>query len=170
MRTVAILGTECTGKSTLAAALGAHYGAPVVAEAGRDLIPNSARFSQADLLAVAAEHARRIAAAHVGGGPLLLLDTDVHITQSYAHFAWGEYLPLAPAVYARNRADLHLYLAADVPYVQDGTRLPAAERLRLDLSHRRTLAEFNVRFIEIRGSWPQRWEQAQRLVDALLAG
>ncbi len=165
---VVLLGTESTGKTTLTEQLAAHFQAPYVLEAGRDLITDSTDFSRADLLAVATEHARRIAQAVGEAGPLLFVDTDVYITQSYAQFAWGELLTLPNEVYALNRADLYLYLAADVPYVQDGTRLPAAERQRLDHSHRQTLTQFNIPFIEISGSWAQRFEQAVHLVEKLL--
>lgn len=168
-RKVVLLGTESTGKSTLAAQLAAHFQASLVTEAGRDLIPDSSSFGRADLLLVAHEHARRIEVAQAAGhSPLLIIDTDIHITQSYAHFALGEKLEVPEAVYALNRADLYLYLAADVPYVQDGTRLPADERLRLDHSHRQTLARYGVSFVEISGSWSQRFQRAVALVEQLL--
>lgn len=167
-RTVAVLGTESTGKTTLTAALAAHFGAAYVAEAGRDLIAHSANISRADLLAVATEHARRIAQAQATAGPLLLLDTDVHITQSYARLLGEDYLELPADLYATNRADLYLYLQADVPLVDDGTRLPAAERRRLDTLHRQTLAHFGIRYHEIGGTWPERFAQAVHLIELLL--
>ena len=61
-RTVAILGTESTGKTTLAGQLARHFGAVWVPEAGRELIPDSTDFGREELLAVATEHARRITA------------------------------------------------------------------------------------------------------------
>ncbi|SHK85916.1 AAA family ATPase [Hymenobacter psychrotolerans] len=169
-RKVVLLGTESTGKTTLTQQLAAHFEAPCVLEAGRDLIAHSGSFTRADLLAVATEQARRIVQALKTAGPLLLIDTDVHITQSYAWFAWGEMLVVPADVYALHRADLYLYLTADVPYVQDGTRLAASERLRLDLSHRQTLAAAGVPFVEIRGTWAERFRQAAHLVEALGEG
>lgn len=121
-------------------------------EASPDLIADSTSFSRADLLAGATEHARRVAQALASAGPLLLIDTDVYITQSYAHFAWGETLILPAEVYAVNRANLCLYLAADVPRGQDGTRLPGTERQQPDHSPRRVLARFNIPFIGISDS------------------
>ncbi|MBG8556006.1 AAA family ATPase [Hymenobacter guriensis] len=167
-RTVAILGTESTGKSTLTQQLAAHFGAAYVAEAARDIIPNSTEICRADLLAVAAEHARRIAEARATAGPLLLIDTDVHITQSYARLLGEDYLELPAALYATNRADLYLYLQADVPLVDDGTRLPAAARLRVDALHRQTLAHFGIQYHEIGGAWPERFAQAVGLIEVLL--
>ncbi|WP_139923610.1 AAA family ATPase [Hymenobacter sp. DG01] len=167
-RTVAILGTESTGKTTLTEQLAAHFGASFVAEAGRDLISDSTSFSRTDLLLVADEHARRIAAARAAAGPLLLLDTDIHITQSYAQLTQGSYLPVPAETYSLNHADLYLYLLPDVPFVQDGTRLPAAERLHLDAIHRQTLADFGIEHKEIGGDWPARFQQAVALIEEML--
>ncbi|WP_262923037.1 AAA family ATPase [Hymenobacter cellulosilyticus] len=93
----------------------------------------------------------------------------MHITQSYARLTWGQELPVDVGVYATQRADLYLYLAADVPFVQDGTRLAAPEQFRLDLSHRQTLHDHNVPTVELSGSWQQRFERAVALIQQLLA-
>ena len=169
VRKVVLLGTESTGKTTLATQLAAHFQASLVKEAGRDLITDSTNFSFEDLHRVAQEHARRIAQAQMGPSALVILDTDVHITQSYARLMFGQELTVLPEVYALNRADLYLYLAADVPYVQDGGRLPDSDRLRLDVSHRETLRHYGIRAVEISGTWAQRFQRAVQLVEALLA-
>jgi len=168
-RKVVVLGAESTGKTVLAGRLAAHFRATLVAEAGRDLIADSTSFSRADLLRVAAEHARRIAQAEAGASPLLIIDTDVHVTQSYTRLFFGAELDLAPEIYARNRADLYLYLVPDVPFVQDGTRLPAEYRHRLDDSHRQTLRRHGITVVEISGSWEQRFRRAVGLVEEMLA-
>ncbi|TGE08834.1 cytidyltransferase [Hymenobacter fodinae] len=167
-RTVAILGTESTGKTTLTQQLADHFGAACVLETARDLIADSSDLSLADLYAVAEAHAQRIAPLRPGAGPLLLLDTDVHITQSYARFMGKELLALAPEVYALNRANLYLYLLPDVLFVQDGTRLPAADRHRLDEAHRQTLTHFGIQYQEVGGAWAERFALAVQLIEQLL--
>lgn len=169
VRKVVLLGTESTGKTTLATQLAAHFQASLVEEAGRDLITDSTSFSLTDLYGVAQEHARRIAQAQTGPSALVILDTDIYITQSYARLIFGHELAILPEVYAINRADLYLYLAADVPYVQDGGRLPNADRLRLDVSHRETLWHYGITAVEITGTWAQRFQQAVQQIEALLA-
>ncbi|UOQ55531.1 AAA family ATPase [Hymenobacter cellulosivorans] len=168
-RKVVVLGAESTGKTTLAIQLAAHFGASLVLEAARDLIADSNYFTPDDLQQVIAEHTRRIAQAERGPNALVVIDTDVHITQSYARLSWGRELPVPPAVYATQHADLYLYLAADVPFVQDGTRLPAPAQHRLDQSHRQTLRAHQVPVWELGGSWEQRFAQAVRAVEHLLA-
>ncbi|UOG76346.1 AAA family ATPase [Hymenobacter tibetensis] len=169
VRKVVLLGTESTGKTTLATQLAAHFRASLVEEAGRDLITDSTNFSLTDLHRVAEEHACRIERAQIGPSALVIIDTDIHITQSYAKLMFGQDLAVPPEVYALNRADLYLYLTADVPYVQDGGRLPNADRLRLDVSHRQTLLHYGIKAVEISGTWPQRFKQAVQLIETLLA-
>lgn len=167
-RRVAVLGTESTGKTTLSRRLAAYFGATLVSEAGRDLVQDSNAFSLSDLYRVAEAHAARIASAAATNPCLMALDTDVHITQSYARFVFGKPLDLPASIYALNRADVYLYLCPDVPFVQDGTRLDESDRNRLDACHRETLAEYGIHFQEIRGNWDERWVQAMAAVKALL--
>lgn len=166
---IAILGTESTGKSTLTARLAQHYRGSAVMEAGRDLIADSNTFEFEDLQRVAAEHARRIDEAVRGDSPLILIDTDINITLSYAQFVFGKQLDVPEKIYRSNQAHLYLYLHCDAPFTQDGTRLNEADRNRLDGSHRRVLAQRNIPFVEIGGDWEQRFEQAKILVDQVIA-
>ncbi|GAA4320505.1 AAA family ATPase [Flaviaesturariibacter amylovorans] len=166
---VVILGTESTGKSTLTADLAAHFNGTLVTEAGRDLIADSNDFVYADLLRVAEAHAQRVAAAARGPRPLLFIDTDLHITRSYARFVFGRELEVSAAIEAESRADLRLYLDAAVPFVQDGTRLHEGHRNRLDASHRAVLAERKLPFTELRGTWEARRVGAIVAVEELLS-
>lgn len=168
-RKVAILGTESTGKTTLARQLAEYYGCQLVSEVARSLIPDSKQFVFEDLSLVASAHAHQIeVSVQADNGWLVVLDTDVHLTCSYAKFVFDQKLPVAPPIWAANRADVYLYLNNDVPYVQDGTRLSEADRNRLDLSHRAVLGEYGVAFHEIYGSWEERFAAACSIIDPLL--
>lgn len=162
---IILLGTESTGKTTLTQLLAEHYGAPFVLEAGRDLIEDSNEFAFDDLYAVAHEHAHRIITCDVSDSPLLFIDTDVHITQSYASFMFGKQLDLPADIYTCNQGQLYLYLQNDMPHVQDGTRLSEADRNLLDTSHRATLQRYGIAYHEISGNWQQRLAQAIALID-----
>ncbi|SEW52174.1 AAA family ATPase [Chitinophaga arvensicola] len=165
---VVILGTESTGKTTLTGLLANYFHCSAVPEAGRDLIADSNDFGITDLYAIATEHAARINRIATLDSPLLIIDTDIHITLSYGEYAFGETLNIDPAVYASNEADLYLYLNNDVPYVQDGTRLSEEERNLLDNAHRRILDKYGIHCEEITGNWTTRFEQAVTLVKQLL--
>lgn len=165
---VVLLGTESTGKTTLTGKLAAHFKSGAVMEAGRDIVADSNDFGLNDLYLIATAHAAGIRRMAVGDHPLLIIDTDIHITLSYGEYAFGETLHIDEATYEANKADLYLYLNNDVPYVQDGTRLSEAERNLLDLSHRRTLDKYQLHYEEITGNWEQRFEKSVILVEQLL--
>jgi HTH-type transcriptional regulator, transcriptional repressor of NAD biosynthesis genes len=165
---VAILGTESTGKTTLTEQLAKHFNCSYVLEAGRELIPDSARFTFEDLHLVADEHAKRIDEAILGDSPLIIIDTDIHITKSYAEFTFDKELPVDEHIYKINKADSYLYLNNDAPYHQDGTRLNKTDRDLLDQSHREILADHQIKFVEISGSWQRRFEQAVSEVSKLI--
>lgn len=165
---VAVLGTESTGKTTLTERLAKHFNCSPVKEAGRDLIANSNSFEFDDLHLVASEHAKRIDKAVLEQSPLIIIDTDIHITKSYANFTFDKILDVESKIYNSNKADLYLYLKNDVEYVQDGTRLSESERNLLDISHRQILLQHNIDFTEITGDWEQRFDKAVTTIKQLI--
>lgn len=162
---IVVLGTESTGKSTLSEQLARYFKASLVSEAGRDLIADSNDFNMHDLHAVAAEHARRIQLAASGDSPLVMVDTDLHITQSYALFEFGEELKVSEEIIMTNKASLYLYLNNDVPFMQDGTRLEESRRNALDQSHRTVLKKYQIEAIEISGNWEERFIQSVKTIN-----
>ncbi|MFT3702752.1 MAG: AAA family ATPase [Agriterribacter sp.] len=168
VKKVVILGTESTGKTTLAQQLADHFKATLVSEAGRDIVDDSKNFAFEDLYTIAVEHARRISEAIAGKSQLVIIDTDIHITKSYAHFVFNKPLTVNKAINEANKADLYLYLNNDVPYIQDGTRLNEKERNDLDISHRRVLDNHGINIIEIKGNWAERFETAIKHVQGLM--
>ncbi len=165
---VVVLGTESTGKTTLTERLAKHFNCSSVKEAGRDLIANSNSFEFDDLYLVASEHAKRIDKAVLDQSPLIIIDTDIHITKSYANFTFDKTLDVESKIYNSNKADLYLYLNNDVEYVQDGTRLSESERNLLDISHKQILQQHKIDITEITGDWEQRFEKAVTTIKQLI--
>jgi HTH-type transcriptional repressor of NAD biosynthesis genes len=165
IRKIVLLGTESTGKTTLTQRLARHYGASNVLEAGRDIIKDSKDFSFDDLYTVAREHTKRIAECPAGNSPFMFIDTDIHITQSYAGFMFNKQLKLSREAFLHNKAAVYLYLNNDVPHIQDGTRLGEAERNLLDRWHRQTLLQYKISYHEIKGNWEERFEQSVAIVN-----
>ncbi|MBO9201051.1 MULTISPECIES: AAA family ATPase [Niastella] len=165
---VVVLGTESTGKTTLTEKLADYFKCNKVMEAGRDLIPDSNEFSINDLHLVAEEHAKRIDEAADGSSPLIIIDTDIHITRSYCHFSFEKELDVPAAIYHSNKAQLYLYLNNDVDYFQDGTRLSKEDRDRLDGFHRQELQRANIDLVEIKGNWEERFQLAIAHIKKLI--
>jgi HTH-type transcriptional regulator, transcriptional repressor of NAD biosynthesis genes len=165
---VVLLGTESTGKTTMAQKLSEYFNCTIVLEAGRDIIENSNQFSLEDLHLVANEHSKRINRAASDSSPLIIIDTDIHITKSYSKFIFNKELEVNNDIYNSCKAALYLYLNNDVEYFQDGTRLTKADRNLLDISHRKVLADHNIDIIEITGNWNDRFEKAVGHIRKLL--
>lgn len=166
---VVVLGTESTGKTTLAERLSKHFNCSLVLEAARDIIANSNNFSFDDLHLVATVHATRIDETILANSPLVIIDTDIHTTKSYSKFIFEKELEISADIYHSNKAQLYLYLNKDVEYSQDGTRLIEAERNLLDISHRQVLADHNIDITEIKGDWDERLEKAIEQINKLIA-
>ena len=167
-RTLIVLGTESTGKSTLCEYLHQQYSSSLVKEAGRDIVEHSDNISKEQLMRIAKMHAQQIMRAKAELQPLVVVDTDVHITQSYARYCFSEYLALPQSIYEVNTGDLYIYLDKDAPYIQDGSRLSLEDRNTLDNYHRQTLADFDINFVIMKGDYESRRIKTCKLVDELL--
>ncbi|MEU6203749.1 AAA family ATPase [Micromonospora musae] len=183
VRRVVVVGAESTGTTTMAAALGAHYGTAWVPEYGRELTarklarlregrPEATVFDvtwdRDDFLEVVrAQQAAEDAAAR-SGGPLLICDTDARATA-----VWEErYLGSASAAVRAAARRPALYLLTDhrdVPFTDDGLR--DGEHLRAWMTDRfRTeLAGCGVPVVELTGSHEERLARAVAACDALLS-
>lgn len=165
---IVILGTESTGKTTLTQQLAAYFQVPYVLEVGREIIPNSQSFTPCDLQKVVKAQSLAIQKASASLAPFIIIDTDLHITQSYSLFCFQQKMHIDAIDAQQQKADLYIYLNKEVPFVQDGTRLLEENRNLLDISHRKVLAEKGVDFVEVSGSWEEREEKCVALIRELL--
>ena len=135
VKKIAIVGTESTGKTVMAKQLAEHYNTVWVPEMGRELIPKPDECSIDDLKIVGVEHAKSIVKHSRLANKILIIDTDLNITKSYAQYLFGEIPRYDPWVEKANEIDLYIYLTKDAPYYDDGTRLPESKRDELDNGH-----------------------------------
>lgn len=128
---VVVVGAESTGTTTLSRQLADHFGAPWIAEYGREHTELKLRAAQAfsgvatvdslvwtlgDFEDVAHEQERRIRSETA---PLVVADND-----AFAATVWGErYLGFRPDIFRGTPPDLYLLTDhAGVPFEQDGWR------------------------------------------------
>lgn len=146
-RTVALVGGESVGKSTLAERLAAHYGTVWVPEYGRTYTTvgawqeadwtagaSGSAWSAEDAVRVARAQALLVADARAAARGLVLTDTEQVTTAVWTEVA-GVAVP--DALWAIQRAapaDLYLLLEPDLPWEDDGTRRFGA----IDFRHRFT--------------------------------
>jgi nicotinamide riboside kinase len=165
MLRLVLSGVESTGKSTLGAHLAARFGGVFVAEAGRTLTEALDRpLTLADHHAIATLHRAAAARAEAESPPLLVEDTDIVMTTAWATMLFGSRDPQLAAI--PSRADLHVLLLPDVPFVPDPVRMFGEPRARQRF-HDVIVAEFEARGIAavpVGGSFAARRAAVERLV------
>ena len=165
---VVLIGSESTGKTTLARSLAEELGAPWVPEYARQYLDlKGAPLSYEDVEPIARG---QMAGEDEGGGTggLLILDTDLVSTSVYARHYYGSCPPWIERAARERRAPLYLLLHADVPWIADGAQRdrPGA-RLELHELFRTALAAIGAHVVEVRGSWVARAKTARDAIHAL---
>jgi NadR type nicotinamide-nucleotide adenylyltransferase len=161
--TVCLIGPECTGKTTLAQKLAAHFGAPWVPEFVREYAERVGRpLTAEDVEPVAIGEIALLDAAD--GDGLLILDTDLVSTVVYGRHYYGGCPEWIVAEAVGRRADLYLLTDIDIPWAADEVRDSAATRAALHGEFSATLAAFGARFVAIRGDWDARFATAERAI------
>jgi nicotinamide riboside kinase len=172
---VALLGAESTGKTTLAAAIGAALAArglrvEVVAEALREFCDTHARTPRRDeQAAIAAAQTARIDAA-AARAEIVVADTTALMIAVYSDFVFGDESLYADAIVAQRRVDLTLVTALDLPWRADGLQRDGAHvREPVDMLLRAALARAGVATATIGGVDSDRLDAALSPIDAALA-
>jgi HTH-type transcriptional repressor of NAD biosynthesis genes len=164
VKKVCLVGTESTGKSTLAKNMAAHFDTDYVPEMAREVIETTIECTYEDLYKIAELHARTILKKMLTANKLLFVDTDLTITRSYAAFLFNKDLIVEPWIEEANVFDLYLYLESDSEFVQDGTRLISSERNRLNDYHKSYFNKSGISTIPVSGSWENRFKTGCEIV------
>ena len=169
-RKVVLIGSECTGKTTLAAELARHYGAEWLPEYVRGYAESKgAPLDAGDVEPIARGQIAAQDAALERAGRLLLLDTDLLSTVVYAEHYYGSCPAWISALAVARRADLYLLCEIDVPWTADPQRDRRDTREAMQALFRRALTSRDFRFQEIRGGRLERFRTARVTIDALVA-
>lgn len=171
---VVVTGSECTGKTTLAAELAAEFDASRSPEFARSYVDATrAPLDASDVEPIAAgQLAVERAAEHDAAARqarFVVKDTDLVSTTIYARHYYGGCPEWIEAAARRRAADLYLLLCPDVPWVADGLqrdRPDDTERAEMHARFRDALSSLGARFVEIRGSWADRRRDAFSAVAA----
>lgn len=169
---VVLTGSECTGKTTLAAELARAYASVASPEYARLYLDAKGEpLTAADVEPIARGQAAGEDAAEAGARRILFKDTDLVSTVVYARHYYGACPAWIEYAARRRLADLYLLLAPDVPWVADGAQRDRPDsREKIHALFHGALMAFGARRVEIGGSWDERRARATRAVDALVSG
>ena len=127
-KTVAIVGGESSGKTTLVYKLANYYGASLALEMGRlyvgsDLGGSEIGLQYSDYAPIALNHATAIREARANAtAPITLVDTDFVTTQAFCEEYEGRTHPFVAACIEEFRLDFTIMLDNNTPWVADGMR------------------------------------------------
>lgn len=168
---IAVFGPESTGKSELAARLGVHFQAPVVAEYAREFWDAHGAIGLEDMVPIAREQWRREDAAAAAAERLVICDTDALTTMLWSDLLYGttpDEVRRGAEKRCRNYA-LYLLLDTDVPFAPDPQRcFPDPEdREKCRRIWHGALERRHLPYVWIRGDWAERERAAIAAVEEL---
>lgn len=135
-KTVAIVGGESSGKTTLAHKIANYYGADLALEMGRlyvgtDLGGTEEGLQYSDYGPIALDHAQAIRETlYQASSPVTIIDTDFVTTQAFCEEYEGRSHPFVAACVDEFRFDHTLFLANNTQWVDDGMRSLGTENAR----------------------------------------
>lgn len=163
LKRIVIIGPESTGKSSLCAALAAHYTTDWVPEFAREyLTTHGMNYSFSDLLTIAHGQLeledRLCAAALAAGKNLVFIDTDMYVMKVWCEFVFGRCHPWILDQIAARRYDGYLLCRTDLPWVRDDLREypDLVSREKLFHIYRDCLVNQPTPWIEIGGQGEER--------------
>lgn len=167
VKKVCICGTESTGKSTLTEKLASHFQTSFVAEMAREIVELTNECTEVDLKQIAKLQAMEINKKLKTANKFLFIDTDINTTRSYSKFLFDKELLVENWIEEANQCDLYLFLDADAPHIQDGTRLDKQRRDELNIFHKKELADKGIKYELVTGNWQQRLEKSISTINKL---
>jgi NadR type nicotinamide-nucleotide adenylyltransferase len=183
LQKIVVLGPESTGKSTLCAALAAHYQTSWVKEYARQyLSENGTDYAYENLLTIAKgqieNEEKAIASLHSSnlnkGGEnktnKLIVDTDMYVMKVWCEYVFNNCHPyILEAINARNY-DLYLLCDIDLTWAADEMREYPNEKPRIELFtiYKELLINQNTPWGIVRGTGTARTNHAIEIIEQYL--
>ncbi|HEY0995352.1 MAG TPA: AAA family ATPase [Gemmatimonadaceae bacterium] len=174
-RRVVLIGSECTGKTTLARALAERLAVPWSAEYVREFVDALGRDPVAeDVEAIARGQVRieevAVTAARERRASLVVHDTDLLSTLVYTEHYYGPAAvpPWVPGTVLARRPALYLLSDIDVPWMPDPQRNRGDRREEMQSLFRLALESRGFPFVEVRGLDTDRFVMAELAIRSLL--
>lgn len=171
VKKIAFVGTESCGKSTLAKKLSKFFNTNMVHEVGRDYCLAYLDQLTVDMFdSIAMDHFRLCEQKLLTSNKFLMIDSEAVITQYYLDMYFHTQSPLIEEIIKKQSYDLMLFLEPDIEWVDDGIRFAGEVSVRE--SNNRKLKEMlkarGFDFVEITGSYEERFVVAKQLIEALI--
>jgi len=167
---VVLTGPECTGKSTLAKQLAAHYNTVFIPEYAREYVENLDRpYTYEDILHIAATQIKQKSEQNQRPQRIVFLDTYLVITKVWMDLLYKTHPVWIDEELLRNDIGLYLLCNTDIVWMPDRVRENGGQA-REDLFnlYRKELEHYGLHYDIIEGTGAERLHRAILVVNSLI--
>lgn len=169
MISVAVVGPESTGKTTLTKSLSEHFKSVWVKEYARDFLSNLGReYDQSDLLSIASGQLKALNEGAKQANGLVLQDTDLLVIKIWSQFKYGNVNPWIELQHDMNLPDFYILTFFDIPYEEDPLRETPEKRAELFEIYESELKKLSVPYFVVKGSHQERLKDAIHSINSIL--
>ncbi len=168
MISVAIVGPESTGKSTLTKLLAERYQTLWSEEYAREYLTALERpYEQSDLLEIAKGQLELAEKAKVKGNGIVFHDTDLLVIKVWSEFKYEDCDPWILEQFEANQAELYLLTDFNIPYEEDSLRENPKQRRELFEIYEQELIKSEANYQVIKGDLSDRLDQSIRYINLI---
>ena len=174
-KTIAIVGTESSGKSTLCKLLANKYDTIAVNEFAKNYIieyldSNENNIVKTHYPMFARGQLSAINNAKNYGNKFIIADTNALVTGFYEQLYTGSISYAVENCIRNEKYDLVIYLDDGIPWVADGLRHNGTDdqRLRAKTIFESLLLQYDIEYTKINGSYKERYDAVSSLIEKLI--
>lgn len=166
MRKVAIVGAECTGKSSLAEALAKVYNCPFVPEFAREYLGKlQMPYTALDIQAIArGQMSLEDEAVATSKAPYLFCDTNLWVIKVWMDNSFKNTPEWIEREIKQRPYTLHIITDFEIPYEEDPLREHPKDRPYFTELYKQLLDINNVPYLYVTGTLPERIAQVQAVL------
>lgn len=164
VQSIAIIGAESSGKTTLSKELGEFFGCPVVYEYAREYLEEkNGNYTYEDIEIIAKEQVKKWFGTILQQPQMMIVDTELTVLKVWSELKFRKTSPWLEEHYENQNIDLYLLCQNDLEWQVDPLRENESIEERNDIlnKYKEELIKHKRSFIEIRGSGEQRLKRAK---------
>lgn len=154
---IALVGPDCTGKTTLAEALSVEWNEPFVPEFAREYLDQLGRnYNQDDLLEIARGQLEKEYSVAELANHFLICDTNTLVVKIWAEVRFGRAQNWIERQFLEKPYQLYVLCGCDIPWQEDPLRENPDDRPELYDLYKKALVKAGKRFLEVEGTVEER--------------
>jgi nicotinamide riboside kinase len=164
---IAVIGPECSGKSTLAQEIGNYYNATVIDEYAREYLQEiRGSYKRSDLEKIAKSQFQK---NNLKCENLLVADTEMLVIKIWFEEKYNSQSSLIDDLLQKQHFDHYLLCKPDIPWEYDELRENPIDRGRIYLIYKNLVQElYPESFTIIEGGRLARFEKAIKIISDLI--